>query len=331
MDKSIFAILPPSIRGLLIIQADSVLNRVEEIRVRENRPLELTLQGECIYVTKEGKLVQEAAQAYMPDRNDCRQLLDLLTNHSVYTLEEELKRGFITMRGGHRVGLSGKAVLESGAVKQLRDVSSFNIRIAREIIGAGESILPKILDSSNRTVHHTLIVSPPQQGKTTLIRDLARMISSGEWADPQMPSSGLKVGIVDERSEIAALVKGIPSFNIGPRTDVLDGCPKAEGMMMMIRSMSPDVLIVDEIGRAEDAAAIHEALHAGIRVIATAHGRSFEDLRRRPMLKQLMDEQVFTRYCILGHNYGIGRIHRIYDQDGRMQEALIIRSGTNHV
>lgn len=331
MDKSILAILPPSIRGLLIIQADSVLNRVEEIRVRENRPLELTLQGECIYVTKEGKLTQEAAQAYMPDRNDCRQLLDLLTNHSVYTLEEELKRGFITMRGGHRVGLSGKAVLESGTVKQLRDASSFNIRIAREIIGAGASILPKILDSSNRTVHHTLIVSPPQQGKTTLIRDLARMISSGEWVDPQMPSSGLKVGIVDERSEIAALVKGIPSFNIGPRTDVLDSCPKAEGMMMMIRSMSPDVLIVDEIGRAEDAAAIHEALHAGIRVIATAHGRSFEDLRRRPMLKQLMDEQVFTRYCILGHNYGIGRIHRIYDQDGRMQEALIVRSGTNHV
>ncbi len=123
-----------------------------------------------------------------------------------------------------------------------------------------------------RSIHHTLIISPPQQGKTTLIRDLARLISRGEWGANNVSTSGKKVGVVDERSELAACVKGVPRFDLGPRTDVMDGCPKAEGMMMMIRSLSPDVLIVDEIGRPEDADAIHEAVHTGIRVVATAHG-----------------------------------------------------------
>lgn len=330
MLETVMSMLPPKLRVLLAELPLEVLSQLEEIRVRDNRPLELMMHGKCQFITADGKLTAIPAMAYKPNREDCNQLLDLLTNHSVYTLDEELKRGYITMRGGHRVGISGKAVLEHGVVKQLRDISSFNIRIAREIIGAAEPVMPKLLDISSSSVHHTLIVSPPQQGKTTLVRDLARMISSGQWNHRQMPEQGLKVGIVDERSEIAALVRGVPTFNIGPRTDVLDGCPKAEGMMMMIRSMSPEVIIVDEIGRPEDATAIHEALHAGIRVIATAHGHSFEDIRRRPMLNKLMEEQVFSRYCILGHDYGIGRIHRIYDKAGRMLEAMIVRSGSRH-
>jgi len=325
MLDTVLTILPPNIRRILGGLPPGILSDAEELRLREGRPLELALHGKHAYVTAGGALAEDPKEAYHPDHTDCHQLLDLLTNHSVYTLEEELRRGYITIRGGHRVGISGKAVLDKGSVKQLRDINSFNIRIARELRDVAKPLLPKLLDTPAGTIHHTLVISLPGQGKTTLIRDLTRLISAGEWSVTGMPR-GLKVGIVDERSEIAAVVRGVPNFDVGPRTDVLDGCPKAEGMMMLIRSMSPDVLVVDEIGRPEDAGAIHEALRAGIRVIATAHGQSFEDIRGRPMLRELMQEQVFYRYVVLGHTYGIGRVYRIYDRDGRMIESLIARS-----
>lgn len=326
MLETVMTILPQNIRKILDGLPPGMLGEAEELRLREGRPLELVLQGRHVYISARGEVVEDFHEGYRPDRMDCHQLLDLLTNHSVYTLEEELRRGYITVRGGHRVGISGKAVLDKGSVKQLRDISSFNIRIAREIKDAAKPILPKLLDPPAGTIHHTLVISLPGQGKTTLIRDLSRLISGGEWNSVSGMPRGLKVGIVDERSEIAAVVKGVPSFDVGPRTDILDGCPKAEGMMMMIRSMSPDVLVVDEIGRPEDASAIHEALRAGIRVIATAHGQSFEDIRGRPMLKELMQDQVFSRYVVLGRTYGIGRVYRIYDGDGRMSDSIISRN-----
>jgi stage III sporulation protein AA len=260
----------------------------------------------------------------------------MLTQHSLYTFEEELRKGFITVAGGHRVGLAGRTVLEQGKVKLLKDISSFNIRIAREHTGCAVKILPYVVDASSfGGVHHTLIVSPPQQGKTTLIRDLARILSSGtaaaEGAPSMVPSPispvsrspqtlalerGYKVGIVDERSEIAACARGVPRFDLGPRTDVLDGCPKAEGMMMMIRSMSPELLIVDEIGRPEDATAIHEAIHAGICVIATAHGLNYADISRRPVLKELLADEVFTRIVVLGKQPVTGSLESVYDAQG---------------
>lgn len=231
-------------------------------------------------------------------------LLDLISNHSLYTLEEELRKGFITIPGGHRIGLAGRTVLSGGRVEYLRDINGFNVRVAREVHGVADRILPYLLDMKSGQVLHTLILSPPQQGKTTLLRDLARQISSGtkltggtELVQGIRPR--LKVGIVDERSEIAGSYKGVPGFDVGPRTDVMDGCPKAEGMMMMLRSMSPDVLIVDEIGRPEDAEAVMEALHAGVSVIATAHGRDLSELSARPALRTLITEQMFQRYVQL--------------------------------
>ncbi|MGO4273638.1 stage III sporulation protein AA, partial [Paenibacillus sp. TAF58] len=190
-----------------------------------------------------------------------------------------------------------------------------------------QEVLPQLIDPLLRSIHHTLIISPPQHGKTTLIRDLARLISRGEWGTNYVSASGKKVGVVDERSELAACVKGVPRFDLGPRTDVMDGCPKAEGMMMMIRSLSPDVLIVDEIGRPEDANAIHEAVHTGIRVVATAHGADYEDVRRRPVLKQLLDEGVFTRYVILQRRKGAQATYRILDYQGKSLELYPVRKG----
>jgi stage III sporulation protein AA len=324
---TVMNVLPPRISRLLNRLPRDMLPDLEEIRIREGRPLEITVQGRFHYLDADGQPTRSADRAYRPDREDCRILMDLLTNHSVYTLEEELKRGYITVSGGHRVGLAGKTVLEQGRVKHLKEIASFNIRIAREVRGAARELMPKLYDAEAGTIRHTLIVSPPQQGKTTLIRDIARALSTGDIArEDGAPSPPLKVGIVDERSEIAACIKGVPTFDVGPRTDVLDGCPKAEGMMMMIRAMSPDVIIVDEIGRPEDAEAIHEALHAGIRIVATAHGQSFRDIAGRPMLRELVSEQIFQRYVVIGHTYGIGRVFRIYDRDGRMIDAMIVRN-----
>ncbi|MDR6549345.1 stage III sporulation protein AA [Paenibacillus qinlingensis] len=317
MLASISHLLPQNIRFMLSELPPNVQASVEEIRVRELRPLEISWADRYAFVSERGQMITQEALAYKPTRQDCLTLLEMLTNHSLYTFEEELRRGYITVSGGHRVGLAGRTILDQGQVKQIRDVSSFNIRIAREIQGVGQEILPQLVDQNMGNIHHTLIISPPQQGKTTLLRDLARLISRGEWGVRNSSLSGKKVGIVDERSELAACVKGVPRFDLGPRTDVLDGCPKAEGMMMMIRSLSPEVLIVDEIGRSEDADAIHEALHTGIRVLATAHGANYEDIRRRPVLRQLMEEGVFMKYVILQRRRGGSASFRILDQQGK--------------
>jgi stage III sporulation protein AA len=295
---SVFPLLPPAVRAAVSQLPPAVAAKVEELRIREGRPLEAVYDGTYAFIRPDGRTDRPAEEAYRATREDCGLLLELLTRHSVYSFEEELKRGFITVEGGHRVGLSGRTVLEDGQVKLIRDVSGFNLRIAREIRDCSRKVLPQLLDETERTVHHTLIISPPGHGKTTLLRDLIRSISAGQWPGTGY-GGGRKVGVVDERSELAACVRGVPRFDLGPRTDVMDGCPKAEGMLMMIRSMSPEVLAVDEIGRPEDARAVHEAVHAGIRVLATAHGSSREDALRRPALKELAGEGIFSRYIVL--------------------------------
>jgi len=177
----------------------------------------------------------------------------------------------------------------------LRDIGAFNIRIARDVRGAAAPLLPHIADRARRSVLSTLIVAPPQQGKTTMLRDIIRAVSYGDWPMPEARNwPARKVGVVDERSEIAACVRGVPVFDVGPRTDVLDACPKAEGMMMLLRSMSPELLAADEIGRPEDADAIREAAHAGVPVIATAHAGDLQDARGRTAIRRLLDEGAFA-------------------------------------
>ena len=305
--KEVIRYFPERIRERILAIPEESRERIDEIRIRIGRPVELNF----------GKTVQFLPPAVSEKEGE--QLFGNLAKHSIYALEEELKRGYITVEGGHRVGLAGKVILENGAVKAIRDISSFNIRIAREKIGIADKLLPYLFDGDWK---HTMIIGAPHTGKTTLLRDIARLVSTGSKARRIPPA---KVGIVDERSEIAGCFHGIPQMTFGTRVDVLDGCPKAEGMMMMIRAMSPDVIVVDEIGRPEDAEAIHEALHAGIRIVATAHGHNFTDIAGRPMLKDLVNEQIFQRYVILGHTYGIGRVFRIYDRDGRMIDSLIVR------
>jgi len=326
-------LLPPNLRVLISRLPGWLHAAAEEVRIREGRPLELIHRDGFCFLKPDGTPAGKPEEAYRPTREDCNRLLELLTNHSIYSFEEELKRGYITVKGGHRVGLAGRTVLEQGRVKLIRDVCGFNIRLAREIKDTGRQVLPRITDPAARSVHHTLVISPPQTGKTTLIRDLARLISYGLWPDLRM-GAGRKVGIVDERSELAACEKGVPRFDVGPRTDVMDGCPKAEGMMMMIRSMSPEILVVDEIGREEDAEALREAMHAGIRVIASAHGGGIADIRNRPALRQLSQERFFGRFVVLGRRQGKVLVEAVLDAEGRPAAEPLLQTaalkGGNH-
>lgn len=302
--KQLQRLFPAEIALLLQKLPPHVRQQLEEVRIREGRPLEISYGGQFGFVNEHGELQPRCEHAYRPTGEQCRTLLERATNFSLYAVEEELRQGFITVAGGHRIGIVGRTVLQGGEVQTLQDVVAFNVRIAREIIGMAHDVLPKLLDFNRRTVASTLIIAPPQCGKTTLLRDMARAISYGQWGHAQAKHwLSRKVAIVDERSEIAACVRGIPSFDVGPRTDVLDRCPKAIGMMMLLRSMSPDVIIVDEIGRIEDSVAIQDASHAGVSVIASVHANHLGDVRARPVLHQLLASQTFV-HCIQLRRYG---------------------------
>lgn len=172
-------LFPEPLHGILGRLPETVFEQLEEIRVREGRPLEINANGEHHFVTSAGQLTLNHVEAYKPDREDAHRLLDFISNHSLYTMEEELRKGFITIPGGHRIGLAGRTVLNRGRVEHLRDISSFNVRIARAIPGIADRILPYVADRMSGKIRHTLILSPPQHGKTTLLRDLARQLSYG--------------------------------------------------------------------------------------------------------------------------------------------------------
>ncbi|MBA4544528.1 stage III sporulation protein AA [Thermoactinomyces daqus] len=321
--KPVLRILPLALRELIQSLPRTILESLEEIRIRQDRPLEIITSEQSWFVNHLAQLTHAPRGSFLPGKEDCLKILNLISNHSLYAMDEELRKGFVTIEGGHRVGLVGRVVMEQGKVKLLRDVTGFNVRIARQIKGVGESLIPFVFPHGR--AENVLIVSPPQCGKTTLIRDLARLASLG--GDHHRSH---KVGIVDERSEIAGSVGGVPQHDLGPRTDVLDACPKAEGMMMMIRSMSPDILVVDEIGSKEDSQAVHEAVYAGIRLFVTIHGQSVDEIRRRPILSELMEEEVFSRVIVLSRSKGPGTVEAIYNHMFEPLDLSVSRSRKVH-
>ncbi len=218
----------------------------------------------------------------------------------------------MTIPGGHRIGIAGKTIVQSGEIRSMKFLSFLNIRLAHEVLGCADEVLPYLFDQDQKKLFNTMILSPPRGGKTTLLRDLVRQISDGS-----SQVDGVTVGLVDERSEIAACYQGVPQNDLGMRTDVLDGCPKAEGMEMLIRSMSPAVVAVDELGRKEDFKAVESVIHSGCKVIATAHGNSIEDVIHQPYFERLVRRRVFERYIFLDKGEHAGTILGIYDRNGR--------------
>ncbi|MGE5485174.1 MAG: stage III sporulation protein AA [Ignavibacteriales bacterium] len=277
----------------------------EEVRLRVARPLQVVASGRDIALDPDGNAVRDGGVRVEPA--DLTRAMELVSGSSVYALEDQIRLGFITIPGGHRVGLCGTAVTEGAAVRTFRDISGVNYRFAREARGAGARLIPALMGDDGRALN-TIVISPPGCGKTTLLRDLVRCLSDGE--EGAKPS---RVCLVDERSEVAACSGGIPRNYVGQRTDVLDSCPKAHGIMTGIRSLSPEVIATDEIGRAEDSAAIAEALVAGVSVVATAHARDVSDAARRPGIGEILREGYFERAVVLSGRFGPGTVEGVFD------------------
>lgn len=308
--------LPENLKSTILSIPDTILGGLEEIRIRQGRPLMIYSCGRDYFLRADGSIASYPSQAYITTKKDSKIILEMISNFSIYAFEQELRNGYITIQGGFRVGLAGKVVLEDENIATMHHITSFNIRISREILNVANKTIPYIVQGNR--VLNTLILSPPQMGKTTLIRDIIRQLSDG------FPSfKGVKVGVVDERSEITGCFQGVPQNQVGFRTDILDGCPKAAGMIMLIRSMSPNVIVTDEIGKPKDVEAIEDALNAGISVITTAHSHGLEDAQKRPILKSLLDKKVFQRIIVLGNSLGTGTLEKVFD--GANGQALLQR------
>ena len=297
-----------SIRDILE-RAQVDFEQVQEIRLRVRGPLLMVSGGREYYLTGDGRLSGEMEQAHVVSREEIRETMEYISSHSLYAFEEEVRQGFLTIQGGHRVGIAGKTILDDGGIRSMKYISFINIRLSHQIRGCADPVMPYLYE--NGQVLHTLIISPPRCGKTTLLRDIVRQLSNGSCRQP-----GVTVGVVDERSEIGACCQGVPQNELGIRTDVLDCCPKARGMMMLIRTMSPAVVAVDEIGSREALEAMEYVMNCGCKLVATVHGASVEDIKQKPVLRRLVQERMFERYIVMDSRGGVGHVSQIYDSRG---------------
>ena len=292
-----------------ILQENHIpFSKLQEIRLRIGKPL-IIVSDNIEFVLH--KIIE---------KEELMEILEYVSNYSLYAFENELKQGFITIEGGHRVGMTGQVLIEDGEVKNIKHISSMNIRISHEILNCADIIFPYITE--DKKICNTLIISPPRCGKTTMLRDLIRQVSDGNrWV------RGCTVGVVDERSELGGCYLGVPQNQLGIRTDILDCCPKSKGMLMLVRSMAPQVIAVDEIGSAEDIHSLEYAMHCGCKMMATIHGASMEEIRKKPFIDELVKRHKFERYVVLGNTHHIGEIEGVYDNRGSLlfQEVITCR------
>ncbi len=294
--KDILRYFPDKIRVVLENEINNNLV-IEEIRIRNSKPIILKLNN------------SEKIINYIVQTEDVLNILQSICENSIYSYQNQICEGFITIKGGHRIGITGSAVIENNQVKNLNYISNLNFRIARQIIGCSNNIIKEIINKEENTIYNTLIVSPPGAGKTTLLRDIIRNLSNGTEE-----ITGKNIGVVDERGEIAAMYKGIPQNDLGIRTDIIENIKKSVGMKMLIRSMAPEIIVADEIGSKEDVQEINYAVCSGIKGIFTAHGNSLEDLKLNPAIAELIEKNIFERLLFLDKN-NKGKVNKIYALD----------------
>lgn len=293
--------LTTNISKRLIMLPDFIQENAQEIRIRLNRPLSISCSDNTYFVTENGCVTNKIIDQPMISANqkDISDIFHNICNYSVYSRQNEIKNGFVTMQGGHRAGICGTAVIENEKISNIRDISSINIRIAREHKGSGKEILNRIKTLSGGL----LICGSPCSGKTTVLRDIARLLSL---------EYDKKVSVVDERGEIAGTVRGVSQNNIG-LCDILDGYSKAEGIIQSIRSMSPDVVICDEIGGFDDVKAILQNSNSGVSFIATVHCKNTKELVKKPFIKELLKSNVFEKAVFLQSRQNAGKINSFVD------------------
>jgi len=299
---ALFDYFPQPLRMILYRLPEAVQDQLEEIRLRNNQGLGLRLREGLFYADKQGKLLSSPHQSFIIEKNHLDSCLEQFTASSLYAREHELSCGYLTLEGGHRVGFCGTCIIKNGTISGIRDITSMNIRIAHQILGASDELMPYLLKGDR--VKNTLIISPPGCGKTTLLRDIARNLSNGFEQ-----FSGTDVAIADERGELAAVCHGVLGNDVGIRTDILNYSPKAEGMLMLLRTMSPKVLITDEIGSLQDENAIKQASLSGVSVICSAHGYSRTDIAKR----MSSISKLFELFVTLEFQNGIHNIRSIED------------------
>lgn len=315
----LFQIFPRRVRkalALFLAETPSVsVEGLEEIRMRAGAPLYVSCFGVEYELGKEletqnlgtGKGWEEK-ESRCVSVQEVEETLQIAMRYSLYAFEEEIRQGFLTVQGGHRIGVAGRVIAEQGRIRTIQPITFLNIRFAHQVMGCADALMPFLWDSKTDQIRNTLLLSPPCCGKTTMLRDLIRQVSD----------RGRTVGLVDERSEIAACFQGVPQNEVGRRTDVLDQCPKALGLMLLIRSMAPSVVAADEIGGAADLEALRCVMNCGCRILAAVHGASMEDLRKKPVLCEFLQEERFERYVVLGRQHGPGTILQILDEKGRV-------------
>ena len=266
--------------------------KLSEIRIRINRPAILMYNNNKEKVIENIKITSD----------DIAYIIQMVTRYSMYAYQDSIRQGYVTVKGGHRIGVAGQAITRDGHICGQKYISYINIRVAHEVVGCADEIIDFICSGGFK---NTLVVSPPGCGKTTILRDIIRHISYGIGCVP------LKVAIVDERSEIASSHVGIPQNDIGIRTDVLDMGLKSEGMIMLVRSMSPQVVAVDEIGSMEDVMAIKQIINCGCHILASIHGYGIADCMNRRELAGMFGANGFERIVVLSDKNGAGTIEEM--------------------
>ena len=302
--ESFLRYLPEKAASAMVRCGDR-LDGFTEVRLRLGAPLAVCFGPEIRCVAEKG--LTGAAEGILIGERELKEGWQKVTASSVYALEEELRRGYITWKGGHRVGIAGSAVLQNGRVKTQKEIRSLNYRFSRELRDIGLPLLPGLLNGGD--FQNTLIFSPPGAGKTTLLRDLTRLLSAGSRYSPPR-----NVAVVDERGEIAGVEQGQACCDVGPFTDVLSGFPKSEGMILALRSLAPQILVTDEIGTEDDRRAVADAVRSGVKLLLTAHAGTLEELCCRPVLRDLLADGVFLRLVLLSSKPHPGTVAAIYTQ-----------------
>lgn len=312
MKTTIIDYFAENIKQLLNEVDELLYSSLTEIRLRVNMPIILYTHSGEFTITEVGQIKQNISDGYKVQKVDILKTIELVSNFSLYAFENELKNGYITIPGGHRVGICGTTVVDGDRIKTIKNFSGINIRICHQIFDVSKPLINHIVSINENIpkVFHTMIISPPACGKTTMLRDIIRLLSYGVLGK----FNGLTVGVVDERSEIAGSYQGIYQNDVGPRTDVLDACPKDLGMIMLLRAMAPKVIAVDELGKENDILALEDIINSGVKVICTVHGNTLDELKKKDTLKYILDKEIFERYIVLGKPSEFGNIKEIYNK-----------------